>query len=191
MTHIGPKMPRTSWLYIGILLLCVIVFWSRFWPVEFKLPEVQGDKESLGNILKEFTNSIKEGGTLINQLKDNLKEQVSGGEIPSELINQLSQKVQEELWQERTNSWLEWSNEKISFKLPPGWFVGERNGKFVISSYDEKLSIKPANRGQIEISLTDGKTPEEALTITPTIIGEQGQFQQIIEDFKKTIKISL
>lgn len=180
------KIPRSAWLYIGLLILAVMVFWSYFWPKEFKLSPLQGEKESLSDIIKKFTDSVNQGGELVNQFKGQI-----GGKIPPELVNQLSIKVQAELFQERTASWQEWANEKISFKLPPGWFIREGDGQFIISSYDETLSIKPISRAQVEISIKEGKTPEEALSITQNIAGEPEQFQQIIEDFHKTIKISL
>lgn len=182
------KIPRGAWLYVGLLVVAVLVFWSFFWPTEFK-QKVKEENKGLAEIVKEFINEIKENQSIFKQLNINSRKPLA--EVPAELINQLKEKVDQQLWQERTELWPEWSNEKISFKIPPHWFAQEKNGQYIISSFDQSLSIRPNNWVEINISIEAGAAPADALKITQQITGAAEPFQQIIKDFIKTVKISL
>jgi len=182
---------RSIWLYVVLLSILVIILWSFFWPKEFKLPEVKSDGKSMGEILTSFTDSVSQGGEVFSQITKTINNQADP-QVPAELINELSGKINDQFWQQRTAGWREWSNENFSFKLPANWYIFEGEGKYILNNYDPALSIKPADRTAIELSfIASADLPkEEQLQISVIMeADDQEWFNQFFEDFKKTIVI--
>lgn len=190
------KTPKATWLYVAILTLIVLIFWSFFWKKEFKLKEVKNDNKSLGEILNDFTSTVNGGGETIGQI---VQEIVGGdkGRAPQELIDQLSEKISQQLWQKRIADWQEWTNQDFSFQLPTNWFWQEEDEVFIITSFNESLSLQPADRVRIEISFLDNPnsliteewwTNQQLESLNPYIIDSTNEIIDSIAGIKKIIE---
>jgi len=194
----GPeKIPRAVWFYAGILTLSVLVLWSFFWKKEFRFLEVKDNHKSLGAIVNELTSSMSQGKAVINQLAQDITG-LKATPVSPVLVNQLLGQVEITAWQKRVADWPEWTNQDFSFKLPPGWRWHEENDQFIISSFDDSLSLLPSARAEIKINFLDNPlelNPEEwwtadfpselnssPVTSTTEIIDNLEGLKKIIED---------